>query len=154
MRITAYQCLDNLIHPSLMPWFGCTPLKTVINVMLCHSAGKIPFYITVEQDLPPYPTRHNCPPVINSTHSPSLPDYYYLRYYYPAAACPGPAPSGGQPHCPLSTLSQRGGTGVLLTPGGGTASLRVGTQNKTIDPRFCTTTALSHCPCWFTAPCF
>ena len=31
---------------------------------------------------------------------------------------------------------------------GGTASFRVGTQNKTIDPRFCTTTALSHCPCW------
>ena len=38
--------------------------------------------------------------------------------------------------------------------GGGTASLRVGTQNKTTDPRFCATTALSHCPCWFTAPCF
>ena len=37
--------------------------------------------------------------------------------------------------------------------GGGTASLRVGTQNKTTDPRFCATTALSHCPCCFTAPC-
>ena len=32
--------------------------------------------------------------------------------------------------------------------------MRVGTQNKTTDPRFCATTALSHCPCWFTAPCF
>ena len=38
--------------------------------------------------------------------------------------------------------------------GGGTDSLRVGTQNKTTDPWFCTTTALSHYPCWFTAPCF
>ena len=38
--------------------------------------------------------------------------------------------------------------------GGGTASLRVGTQNKTTDPQFCASTALSHCPCWFTAPCF
>ena len=38
--------------------------------------------------------------------------------------------------------------------GGGTASLRVGTHNKNTDPRFCATTALSHCPCWFTAPCF
>ena len=37
---------------------------------------------------------------------------------------------------------------------GGTASLRVGTQNKTTDPRFCVTTALSYCPCWFTSPCF
>ena len=36
--------------------------------------------------------------------------------------------------------------------GGGDASLRVGTHNKTADPRFCATTALSHCPCWFTAP--
>ena len=45
---------------------------------------------------------------------------------------------------------------TVLPPGGGggTASLRVGTQNKTTDPRFCATTALSHCPCWFTAPCF
>ena len=31
--------------------------------------------------------------------------------------------------------------------GGGTASLRVGTQNKTTDPRFCATTALSPYPC-------
>ena len=36
---------------------------------------------------------------------------------------------------------------------GGTASLRVGTQNKTTEPRFCATTALSRCSCWFTAPC-
>ena len=46
-------------------------------------------------------------------------------------------------------------TGVHIPRGGGgTVSLRVGTQNKTTDPRFCATTALSHCPCWFTAPCF
>ena len=32
--------------------------------------------------------------------------------------------------------------------------MRVGTQNKTTDPRFCATTALSHCPYCFTAPCF
>ena len=38
--------------------------------------------------------------------------------------------------------------------GGGTASLRVDTQNKTTDPWLSVTTALSHCPCWFTAPCF
>ena len=31
--------------------------------------------------------------------------------------------------------------------GGGTASLMK-------DLQFCATTALSHCPCWFTAPCF
>ena len=46
---------------------------------------------------------------------------------------------------------------IHKTSGGGggcTASLRVVTQNKTTDPRFCATTALSHCPCWFTAPCF
>ena len=35
--------------------------------------------------------------------------------------------------------------------GGGTASLRVSTQNKTTDPAFCATTALSHCPSWVTA---
>ena len=48
-------------------------------------------------------------------------------------------------------LDARGGWGG----GGGTASLRVGTQNKTTDPQFCATTALSHLynPCWFTAPC-
>ena len=38
--------------------------------------------------------------------------------------------------------------------GGGTASLGVGTQNKTTDPCLCATTALSHCSNWFTAPCF
>ena len=38
--------------------------------------------------------------------------------------------------------------------GGVTASLRVGTENKTMGSRFCATTAHSHCPCWFTAPCF
>ena len=37
---------------------------------------------------------------------------------------------------------------------GGTASLRVGTPNKTTDPRFYATTALFHYPCWFAAPCF
>ena len=41
----------------------------------------------------------------------------------------------------------------LPTPNG-TASLKVGTLNKTTEPRCCATTALSHCPCWFTAPCF
>ena len=38
--------------------------------------------------------------------------------------------------------------------GGGTASLRVGTQNKTANPWFFATTALSYYSCWFTAPCF
>ena len=47
------------------------------------------------------------------------------------------------------------GTKQCYAPGGGrTASLRVGTQNKTTDPRFYAITALSHCPCCFTAPCF
>ena len=30
----------------------------------------------------------------------------------------------------------------------------IGTQNKTTDSRFSATTAVSHCPRWFTAPCF
>ena len=38
--------------------------------------------------------------------------------------------------------------------GGGTASLRVGNQNKTTDPRLCATIALCHCSYWFTAPWF
>ena len=47
-------------------------------------------------------------------------------------------------------------SGTVVNPGGGggTASLRVGTQNKTTDPLFCATTVLSHFACWFTAPCF
>ena len=32
--------------------------------------------------------------------------------------------------------------------------MRVGSQNKTTDPRFCGTPALSHYLCWFAAPCF
>ena len=44
---------------------------------------------------------------------------------------------------------------LLHTPlGGGTASLRVGTQNKTTDLWFFATIALSHYPCRFMAPCF
>ena len=53
-------------------------------------------------------------------------------------------------------LRVRAGVGESLRVrgGGGTASLRVGTQNKTTDLQFGATTALSHCPCWLTAPCF
>ena len=38
--------------------------------------------------------------------------------------------------------------------GGGTASLRVGTPNKTTDPRFCATTALSYHPAGLQPPVF
>ena len=63
----------------------------------------------------------------------------------PPAPPPAPPPTDGN----MLVASGAGPGG-----GGGTASLRVGTQNKTTDPQFCATTALSHCPCCFTARCF